>query len=142
MQDIIKKLESFCKSNNIKLTPQRRLIAEVLKEAKDHPDIDELFNIIKKLDSSIGIATLYRTLKILEEAEIIEKHYFSNDSSPRYEQIDEDSHHDHLIDINSGEVVEFFNQELENLKTLIAKNLGYELIDHRLDLYGKKIKIK
>jgi Fur family transcriptional regulator, ferric uptake regulator len=140
MQNILNKLESYCSINNIKLTPQRRLIAQTIGKNKNHPDIDELYQQIHKIDSSIGIATLYRTLKILEEADIIEKHYFANNTNPRYEQIIEDSHHDHLVDITSGEVIEFFDQKLEDLKTEIAKKLGYELIDHRLDLYGKKLK--
>jgi len=134
MNDIVKNLELFCKDNNIKITEQRKVIAKVIQESNDHPDIEQLFDRAKKIDENISIATTYRTIKLLEDANLVEKHDFGNGKA-RYE-ISSDDHHDHLININNGEIIEFFNKELETLKTEIAEKLGYELVDHRLELYA------
>ncbi len=134
MNDIVKNLELFCKENNIKITEQRKVIAKVIQESNDHPDIEQLFDRAKKIDENISIATTYRTIKLLEDANLVEKHDFGNGKA-RYE-ISSDDHHDHLININNGEIIEFFNKELETLKTEIAEKLGYELVDHRLELYA------
>jgi Fur family ferric uptake transcriptional regulator len=131
---ISKRLEEYCKENNIKITEQRKIIAEAIADSDDHPDVDQVFLRAKQNDSKISIATTYRTIKLLEEASIIEKHDFGNGKS-RYEFVSDD-HHDHLIDINTGEIIEFHNEELETLKAGIAKKLGYKLVDHRLELYA------
>lgn len=134
---ISKKLEEYCKENNIKMTEQRRIIAEAIAESDDHPDVDQVFLRAKKYDNKISIATTYRTMKLLEEASIIEKHDFGNGKS-RYELVSDD-HHDHLIDINTGEIIEFHDESLENLKSKIAEELGYKLVDHRLELYATSL---
>ena len=134
---ISKKLEEYCKDNNIKITEQRRIIAEAIAESDDHPDVDQVFLRAKKYDNKISIATTYRTMKLLEEASIIEKHDFGNGKS-RYELVSDD-HHDHLIDINTGEIIEFHDESLENLKSKIAEALGYKLVDHRLELYATSL---
>ena len=134
---ISKKLEEYCKDNNIKITEQRRIIAEAIAESDDHPDVDQVFLRAKKYDNKISIATTYRTMKLLEEASIIEKHDFGNGKS-RYELVSDD-HHDHLIDINTGEIIEFHDESLENLKSKIAEELGYKLVDHRLELYATSL---
>ena len=134
---ITKKLEEYCKDNNIKITEQRRIIAEAIAESDDHPDVDQVFLRAKKYDNKISIATTYRTMKLLEEASIIEKHDFGNGKS-RYELVSDD-HHDHLIDINTGEIIEFHDESLENLKSKIAEELGYKLVDHRLELYATSL---
>jgi len=120
------------------MTEQRRVIARVLSEATDHPDVEQLYQRASKIDSRISIATVYRTVKLLEEASILERHDFG-DGRARYEEAPEE-HHDHLIDTNSGEVIEFFNAEIEELQKKIARELGYKLVDHRLELYGVKLK--
>lgn len=116
------------------MTNPRRIIAQVIEHAKDHPDVDELFRRVKQKDKKISLATLYRTLSVFEEAGIIEKHDF-REGRARYEQSSDD-HHDHLIDLETGAVVEFFNEEIEKLKEKIAFQLGYKLVDHRLELYA------
>ena len=131
-------IESKCKQRGVRLTDQRRLIAKVMSESESHPDVDELHKKVSKLDSKISIATVYRTVKLFEEAGIVSKHDFKGNKS-RYEQAPEE-HHDHLIDVNSGEITEFVNEEIEELQKQVAKKLGYELVDHRLELYGSKIK--
>ena len=131
-------IESKCKQKGVRLTDQRKLIAKVMSETENHPDIDELHRKVNKLDSKISIATIYRTVKLFEEAGIISKHDFKGNKA-RYEQATEE-HHDHLIDINSGEITEFVNEEIEKLQEQVAKKLGYKLVDHRLELYGSKIK--
>ena len=131
-------IESKCKQKGVRLTEQRRLIAKVMSETEDHPNVDELHKKVNKLDSKISIATIYRTVKLFEEAGIVEKHDFKGNKA-RYEQAPEE-HHDHLIDINSGEITEFVNEEIEKLQKQVAKKLGYKLVDHRLELYGSKIK--
>ena len=131
-------IESKCKQKGVRLTDQRKLIAKVMSESVNHPDVDELHKKISKFDSKISIATVYRTVKLFEESGIVSKHDFKGNKS-RYEQAPEE-HHDHLIDINSGEIKEFVNEEIEKLQKEIAKKLGYKLVDHRLELYGSKIK--
>ena len=131
-------IESKCKKKGLKLTDQRRLIAQVMSEAKDHPDVDELHKRITKRDAKVSIATVYRTVKLFEEAGVVSKHDFKGVKS-RYEQLPEE-HHDHLIDINTGEIIEFVDQDIERLQEKISKKLGYKLVDHRLELFGSKIK--
>ena len=131
-------IESKCKQKGVRLTDQRRLIAKVMSDSESHPDVDELHKKVSKLDSKISIATVYRTVKLFEEAGIVAKHDFKGNKS-RYEQAPEE-HHDHLIDVNSGEITEFVNEEIEELQKQVAKKLGYKLVDHRLELYGSKIK--
>ena len=137
-------IEEKCLSKGVKLTDQRRIIAKVISESKaeygesDHPDVDELYNRVSKIDPKISIATVYRTVKLFEESGIVEKHDFKGGKA-RYEK-SPDEHHDHLIDINSGEIVEFVDKEIEKLQVEVAKKLGYKLVDHKLELYGSKIK--
>ena len=131
-------IEQKCISKGVKLTDQRKIIAQVMSQAQDHPDVDELYKRVTKLDSKISIATVYRTVKLFEEAGILEKHDFKGGKA-RYEQ-SPDEHHDHLIDINSGEIIEFVDKEIEILQNEVAKKLGYKLVDHKLELYGSKIK--
>ncbi|MFK5981114.1 MAG: Fur family transcriptional regulator [Rhizobiaceae bacterium] len=127
------KLEEACAKKGLRMTEQRKVIARVLDDAHDHPDVEELYARAVKVDSKISIATVYRTVKLLEEFEIIERHEF-RDGRARYEAVPED-HHDHLIDLKSGEVIEFANEEIEHLQEQIARKLGYKLVDHRLELY-------
>ena len=131
-------IEKKCLKKGVRLTEQRKLVAKVLSESGDHPDVDELHKRVSKLDSKISIATVYRTVKLFEEAGILAKHDFKGNKA-RYEQAPED-HHDHLIDINTGEITEFVNEDIEKLQQKVAKQLGYKLVDHRLELYGTKIK--
>ena len=131
-------IESKCIQKGVRLTEQRKLIAKVMSESESHPDVDELHKKVSKFDSKISIATVYRTVKLFEEAGIVSKHDFKGNKS-RYEQAPEE-HHDHLIDINSGEITEFVNEEIEKLQKQVAEKLGYKLVDHRLELYGSKIK--
>ena len=136
-------IEEKCKQRGVRLTEQRRVIAKVMSESKltfgskDHPDVDELHKRVSLLDKKISIATVYRTLKLFEESGIIERHDFKEGKS-RYEPSTEE-HHDHLIDINTGEIIEFVNDEIESLQMRVAKKLGYELVDHRMELFGKKV---
>ena len=135
-------IEQKCISKGVKLTDQRKIIVKVLSESKktygesDHPDVDELYSRVSKIDPKISIATVYRTVKILEEAGILVKHDFKAGKA-RYEQIRE-SHHDHLIDVKSGEIIEFVDEEIEKLQKKVAEKYGYELVDHKLELYGVK----
>jgi len=131
-------IEIKCIKKGVRLTDQRKLIAKVMSESEDHPDVDELHKRVSKLDSKVSIATVYRTVKLFEEANIVAKHDFKGNKS-RYEQAPEE-HHDHLIDINTGEITEFVNEEIEKLQKQVAEKLGYKLVDHRLELYGSKIK--
>ena len=130
-------LLSRCLAKNIRMTSQRQIIIQVIEESDDHPDVDQLYLRSVELDNTISIATVYRTVKLLEEAGLIERLEFG-DGRSRYEEAGE--HHEHLVDIETGEVHEFYNEELEMLKTEIAREMGYDLIDHRLELYGKKRK--
>ena len=129
-------IEQKCIAKGVKLTDQRRKIAKVMSEASDHPNVDELYNRVSQIDSKISIATVYRTVKLFEEAGILVKHDFKAGKA-RYELNDD---HNHLIDINSGEIVEFVDRDIEELQKKIAKKLGYNLVDHKLELYGSKIK--
>lgn len=137
---MLSKIEELCNKSGIKLTENRKIITRVIAEAKDHPDVEEVLRRVNKINPKIGIATVYRTLKLLEESGIIAKHEFSNTNKAHYETLEEGEHHDHLIDVSSGKVFEFFNIELENLKDKIAKDMGYELVGHRLELYCKPLK--
>ena len=132
------KIEEKCISKGVRLTEQRKVIADVMSNSNDHPDVDELHKRVNKIDKKISIATVYRTVKLLEESGIVEKHDFKGGKA-RYEKAP-DEHHDHLIDINSGEIVEFVNKEIEILQNKVAEKLGYKLVDHKLELYGSKIK--
>lgn len=128
-------IEKLCTEKNIKLTENRRIVARVIAESKDHPNVEEVFNRASKIKPNIGIATVYRAVKMFEEEGVIAKHDFG-EGKARYEELYEDDHHDHLIDIKNGKVVEFFNDEIEQLKEKIAANLGYKLVGHRLELYA------
>lgn len=128
------RIERICAEKGLKMTDQRRTIAQVLSESVDHPDVDKVYQRATELDSRISIATVYRTVRLFEEANILEKHDFG-DGRARYEETSSE-HHDHLIDIKSGEVVEFYNREIEALKEKIANELGYDLVGHRLELYA------
>ena len=127
-----------CSKLGLKMTEQRRIIVQVLSESKDHPDVELVFKRASKVDKKIGIATVYRTIRLFEENNIIEKHEFK-DGRFRYEEVP-DEHHDHLIDVRTGKVIEFQNDAIEKLQKIVAKELGYKLVDHRLELYGSKIK--
>jgi Fur family ferric uptake transcriptional regulator len=131
-------IEDKCKTKGVRLTNQRKVIAEVMSNSNDHPDVDELHKRVNKLDKKISIATVYRTVKLFEESGIVEKHDFKGGKA-RYEEAPE-QHHDHLIDINSGEIIEFVDKDIEILQIKVAKKLGYKLVDHKLELYGSKIK--
>ncbi|WP_119167380.1 Fur family transcriptional regulator [Algihabitans albus] len=131
------RIEKLCTDKGLKMTEQRRTIARVLSEASDHPDVEQVYRRATKIDSRISIATVYRTVKLFEEANILTRHDFG-DGRARYEEAPAE-HHDHLIDMNSGQVIEFVDEEIERLQEAIARRLGYRLIDHRLELYGVKI---
>ena len=129
-------IEEKCISKGVKLTEQRKIIAKVMSTSDDHPDVDELYNRVSKIDAKISIATVYRTVKLFEEAGILAKHEFKGGKA-RYEEISE-SHHDHLIDVKTGEIIEFVDDEIEKLQKKVADKYGYELVDHKLELYGVK----
>ena len=128
------RLEQICRDKGLKMTGQRRVIARVLGESNDHPDVEMVHRRAARIDSKISIATVYRTVRLFEEHNILERHDF-RDGRARYEEVSE-HHHDHLINIDSGEVIEFENSEIENLQRAVAEKLGYRLVDHRLELYG------
>lgn len=132
------RLEKLCVAKGMRMTDQRRVIARVLSDAHDHPDVEELYARAARIDSHISIATVYRTVRLFEEAGILERHDF-RDGRSRYEEVPE-RHHDHLIDVQSGKVVEFRNEDIEKLQEFIARELGYKLVDHRLELYGVPLK--
>ena len=131
-------IEQKCISKGVKLTDQRKIIAQVMSQAEDHPDVDELYKRVTKLDPKISIATVYRTVKLFQEAGILAKHDFKGGKA-RYEEMSE-SHHDHLIDIKTGDIIEFVDDEIEKLQKKVAEKYGYELVDHKLELYGIKKK--
>jgi|TARA_B110000914_G_C15409784_1_gene421267 Fur family ferric uptake transcriptional regulator len=131
-------IEEKCRIKSVRLTDQRKVIAEIMSNSHDHPDVDELHKRVNKIDKKISIATVYRTVKLFEESGIVEKHDFKGGKA-RYEEAPEE-HHDHLIDINSGEIIEFVDKDIESLQNKVAKKLGYKLVDHKLELYGSKIK--
>ena len=132
------KIENKCIQQGVRLTEQRKLVAKVMSESTDHPDVDELHKRVNKIDSKISIATVYRTVKLFEEAGVVAKHDFKG-TKARYEEATQE-HHDHLIDVNTGEITEFVNEDIEKLQEQVAAKLGYKLVDHRLELYGSKIK--
>jgi Fur family ferric uptake transcriptional regulator len=131
------RIEKLCVAKGLRMTEQRRVIARVLSETHDHPDVEELHRRAHARDKHISIATVYRTVRLFEEAGILERHDF-RDGRSRYEEVPEE-HHDHLIDIESGDVIEFRNEEIERLQTKIAGELGFKLVDHRLELYGSRL---
>ncbi len=128
------RLEKLCIEKGMRMTEQRRVIARVLSRAEDHPDVEEIHRRSTEIDSNISIATVYRTMRLFEEAGVVERHDFQ-DGRARYEEATE-THHDHLIDLRSGEVIEFVNDEIEALQRRIAEQHGFKLVDHRLELYG------
>ena len=144
MSDTADTIEQKCLAKGVKLTEQRKIIAKIISESKaeygesDHPDVDELYSRVSKVDSKISIATVYRTVKLFEEAGILTKHDFKGGKA-RYEAMIE-SHHDHLIDIKTGEIIEFVDDEIEKLQKKVAEKYGYKLVDHKLELYGVKKK--
>ena len=133
-------IEDKCLSKGVKLTDQRRIIAQVMSKSTDHPDVDELYKRVSKIDNKISIATVYRTVKLFEESGILTKHEFKGGKA-RYEELNE-GHHDHLIDIKTGEIIEFVDEEIEKLQHKVAKKYGYKLVDHKLELYGIKLNSK
>jgi Fur family ferric uptake transcriptional regulator len=136
----LSRLERLCQENGMRMTGQRRVIARVLSQAKDHPDVEEVHRRVNEEDRSISLSTVYRTVRLFEEAGILERHEFG-DGRARYEEVAKE-HHDHLIDMHSGKVIEFQNEEVERLQEAIARKLGYKLIDHRMELYGVPLKGK
>ena len=137
-QDKIQSLEQTCVKKGMRMTEQRRVIARVLQAADDHPDVEELYHRAAKVDPKISISTVYRTVRLFEDAGIIEKHDFG-DGRSRYETIP-DVHHDHLIDLKTGKVIEFRNEEIEVIQERIARELGYTIVDHRLEIYAVPLK--
>ena len=127
-------IEKRCVEKGLRMTEQRRVIARVLSDAHDHPDVETVYERASAIDKRIGLATVYRTLRLFEEASILERHDFG-DGRARYEEAP-DEHHDHLIDVQSGRVIEFKNEAIEALQAKVAEELGYRLVDHRLELYG------
>jgi len=132
------RIERLCAEKNLKMTDQRRTIARVILDSEDHPDVEELYRRATAVDPRISIATVYRTVRLFEEANILTKHEF-RDGRARYEEAPE-VHHDHLIDLRSGSVIEFQNDDIERLQEIVARELGYRLVDHRLELYGVPLK--
>ena len=132
-------IEEKCLAKGVKLTEQRKIIAKVMSSSKDHPDVDELYKRVSNIDAKISIATVYRTVKLFAEEGIVTKHGFKGGEKARYEELSE-SHHDHLIDIKTGEIIEFVDDEIEKLQKKIAEKFGYDLVDHKLELYGRKKK--
>jgi Fur family ferric uptake transcriptional regulator len=130
----VDRIEKLCVDKGMRMTDQRRVVARVLSSAKDHPDVEELYHRAHAVDPHISIATVYRTVRLFEEAGIIERHDF-RDGRSRYEEAP-DVHHDHLIDMRTGKVIEFVDEDIEKLQQAIAKRLGFKLVDHRLELYG------
>ncbi|MGH6880242.1 MULTISPECIES: Fur family transcriptional regulator [Hypericibacter] len=131
---MISRIEKLCNDRGLKMTDQRRVIARVLSDAQDHPDVEQVYRRATAIDPRISISTVYRTVKLFEEASILDRHDF-RDGRARYEEVPE-HHHDHLIDVQSGRVIEFNNEEIEKLQHAVAEKLGYRLIGHRLELYG------
>jgi Fur family ferric uptake transcriptional regulator len=132
------RIEKLCVDRGLRMTDQRRVVARVLAASQDHPDVEELYKRASELDPNISIATVYRTVRLFEEAGVVERHDFG-DGRSRYEEATE-AHHDHLIDMKTGRVIEFFDEEIETLKAQIAERLGYRLIGHKLELYGVPLK--
>ncbi len=136
---MLNRIKKLCSDRGIKFTKSREIIAQVISQSSDHPDVDEVWRRASEVDSNICIATVYRTLKLFEEAGIITRHEFGKNKA-HYEFEDEDEHHDHLINVENGEIKEFFSEELEKLKEKVAKDMGYELVDHKLELYCRPLK--
>ncbi|MBT9372109.1 Fur family transcriptional regulator [Rhizobium sp. CSW-27] len=134
MTDLSKSLEELCAERGMRMTEQRRVIARILQDSDDHPDVEELYRRSTRVDARISISTVYRTVKLFEDAGIIEKHDF-RDGRSRYETVPEE-HHDHMIDVKTGEVIEFHSAEIEALQERIAREHGFRLVGHRLELYG------
>ncbi|MEO0459352.1 MAG: Fur family transcriptional regulator [Myxococcota bacterium] len=131
----VSRIEKVCLDKGLRLTEQRRVIARVLSGSEDHPDVDMVYRRATEIDNKISIATVYRTLRLFEDAGILQRHDFG-DGRARYEELADRDHHDHLINLESGEVIEFHDEELEDLKRRVAERLGYDLVDHRLELYA------
>jgi len=138
MDNLPSEIEQQCLDKGMRMTEQRRVIAGVLSKADDHPDVEEVYHRAVKMDPKISIATVYRTVRLFEEAGILERHDF-RDGRSRYETVAEE-HHDHLIDLETGDVHEFHSDEIEKLQERIAEELGFELVDHRMELYGTPLK--
>jgi Fur family ferric uptake transcriptional regulator len=138
MTEVEKSLEELCVERGMRMTEQRRIIARVLEGSADHPDVEELYRRSSAVDARISISTVYRTVKLFEDAGIIERHDF-RDGRSRYETVP-DEHHDHLIDLKTGQVIEFHSPEIEALQERIAREHGFRLVDHRLELYGIPLK--
>jgi Fur family ferric uptake transcriptional regulator len=137
---MITQIEKLCIEKNIKLTENGKIIAKIISKSTDHPDVEEVYKRASKANNKIGIATVYRTVRMFEEAGVIAKHDFLNKGRARYEAHKDAEHHDHIIDITNDNVIEFFNEEIENLKNKIAKDHGFELIGHKLELYCRPLK--
>lgn len=131
------RLEKLCVERGLKMTGQRRVVAQVLSDADDHPDVEEVYRRAVAIDPKISIATVYRTVRLFEEAEILARHDFQ-DGRARFEEVPE-THHDHLVDIDTGQVIEFNSPEIEALQQEMARKLGFELVDHRLQLFGRRL---
>jgi len=136
---MISQIEKLCLEKNIKLTENRKIIAKVISKSADHPDVEEVYRRAQKINNNIGIATVYRTVKMFEEAGVITKHDFLNKGRARYEALENEDQHDHIVDITNDVVIEFFNEEIEKLKEKIAKQHGFELVGHKLELYCRPI---
>ena len=134
-------LVELCAEKGLRMTEQRKTIARVLEQSHDHPDVEELYRRASAIDANISIATVYRTVKLLGDFDIIERHEFLSDGRSRFEAASE-SHHDHLIDLKTGKVIEFSNSQIERLQEEIARKLGFRLVDHRLELYGVPLDAK
>lgn len=132
-------IERLCAERKIKLTENRRVVARVIEQSQDHPDVEELYSRASKINPNIGIATVYRAVKMFEECGLIAKHDFGGGRA-RYEKLESEDHHDHLIDITTDEVIEFFDEELEKMKEKLARKKGYELVGHKLELYCRPLK--
>ena len=138
LKKTISRIEELCSKNGVKITHQRSIIAGVISDSKDHPDANAVFIRANKIYPRISLATVYRTIKLFEENNVLNRIDFGGKRA-RYEELDENAHHDHLIDVDSGEIIEFLDEEIEALQAKIAKKLGYQLVDHRMELFGKKI---
>lgn len=137
---MLSQIEKLCEEKKIKLTENRRVVARVISESHDHPDVEEVYRRASEINPKIGIATVYRAVKMFEEYGVIAKHDFGGKGRARYEKLESEDHHDHLVDITTDEVIEFFNEELEKLKEKVARDKGYELVGHRLELYCRPLK--
>lgn len=137
---MLSQIEKLCEEKKIKLTENRRVVARVISESHDHPDVEEVYRRASIINPKIGIATVYRAVKMFEESGVIAKHDFGGKGRARYEKLESEDHHDHLVDITTDEVFEFFSEELEKLKEKVARDKGYELVGHRLELYCRPLK--